>query len=86
MARFLEVYKNKIPDEIKLSNPTWNDFFTEVVNRNRSAKHHWYLEDLLCCIGTKYQQTRRSESFIKDLLKMDVKDLLSSKSYGLHGL
>ena len=79
------MYKNKIPDEIQLSDPTWNDFFTQVVKRNRNAKHHQYLEDFLYCIGTKYQETRRSEKFIGDLLKLDVKSLLSSKSYRLYG-
>ncbi len=78
---FLRTYS--IPSDIKLSDPTWKQFFEEVVNRFKSARLHAYLADFLRVVGQKYREGRRPVDFLTDLLKLGVGNLLSGQSLGL---
>lgn len=75
LHEFLKVYH--IPSDIKLSDPTWKQFFAEVVTRFKSARLHFYLADFLRVIGQKYRETKRPVEFLTDLLKLGVENLLS---------
>ena len=78
MKDFLEQYV--IPLNIVLSEKIWKQLFDEVVSRFPSASLHFYLADFLKACSLKFQENHRSVDFITDLLKLDVKNLLSGKA------
>ena len=80
LHEFLKVYQ--IPSDVKLSDPTWKQFFAEVVTRFKSARLHYYLADFLRQIGQKYRETKRPVDFLIDLLKLRVENLLSGEGAG----
>ena len=75
MDQFLKTYV--IPKDIKLSHPTWKGFFREVVSRFRSANGHKFLSEFLQRVGLTYEEAKRPDDFIIDLLSLGVDNLLS---------
>ena len=75
MDEFLKTYD--IPKDIKLNHPTWKGFFGEVVSRFRSANGHKFLSEFIQYVGLMYEEAKRPDDFIIDLLSLGVDNLLS---------
>ena len=78
MKEFLERYH--IQRDIRLNDVTWKEFFGVVVSRFHSARLHYYLADFMVACSVQYKESSRSETFITDLLKLDVEKLLSGEA------
>ena len=77
MQDYLAQYR--IPEDIRLSDITWKQFFTAVVSRFQSARVHFYLADFLMACSLKYKESRRPVKFVTDLLQLDIGKLLSGE-------
>lgn len=79
IIEFLKVYIDNISgNALLLSDPVFNEFFAEVLNREMSAHLCSYLVDFLWIIGRKYQEANRPVEFVIELFKFESGGLLSS--------
>ena len=77
VKEFLDVYQIQIDIEIS---GTVTELFRVVVSRFHSARLHDYLADFMVACSIKYKKNSRSLTFITDLLKLDVENLLSGEA------
>ena len=75
VEQFLKTYK--VQPDVKIDDPTWHSFISEVVMRFGGARNHFFLLDFLQSVATGYLADRRQKEFILDLLQLSVPKLFA---------
>ena len=73
VQKLLESYV--IPQDIRISDPTWQSLISEVAARFAGARNHVFLLDFLKSVSHVYIADGRHNEFIFDLLKLRVPKL-----------
>ena len=74
-----------IPEEIKISDPTWQSFLYEVIQRFVRPFDHEFLLDFLQRVACAYLTSKRSKIFVFDLLELNIPKLLAVNSEEIDG-
>lgn len=76
VEQFLKSYR--VQPDIKIDDPTWHSFISEVVLRFGGARNHFFLLDFLQSVATQgYQADKRQKEFVLDLLQLKVPKLFA---------
>ena len=75
VRKFLEVYV--VQQDIKIDDPTWQSFISEVVARFTGARNHVFLLDFLKSVSCAYVADERQNELILDLLQLTVPELFA---------
>ena len=75
VEEFLGLYK--VPQDIRINDPTWHSFINEVVISFGGARAHYYLLDFLKSVAEGYLADKRQQEFVMDLLQLKVPKLFA---------
>lgn len=75
VEEFLGLYV--VQQDIKIKDPTWHAFISEIVERFGGASNHFFLLDLLKSVASGYLADKRQTEFILDLLQLKVPKLFA---------
>ena len=66
---------------MKINDPTWQTFISNIVSRFGGARIHYFLLDFLKSVFNSYLTEARQAMFIVDLLQLNVPKLFAMKVY-----
>ena len=75
VEQFLKSYR--VQPDIRINDPTWNSFISEVVLRFGGARNHIFLLSFLKSVSHAYTADERHNDFILDLLQLKVPELFA---------
>ena len=75
VEEFLSSYQ--VQQGIKINDPTWHSFISEVVSRFCGAKSHFFLLDFLKLVAARYVMDSRQTLYVMDLLQLKVPKLFA---------
>ena len=75
MEDFLGQYV--VQQDIRINDPTWHSFISEVVVRFGDARHHFFLLGFLESVAAGYLTDKRQKEFVLDLLQLNVPKLFA---------
>ena len=67
---------------MKINDPTWQTFISEIVSRFGGARNHYFLSDFLKNVSNSYLAEARQAIFIVDLLQLKVPKLFAMEEQG----
>ena len=79
VAEFLGFYV--IQPGMKINDPTWQTFISNIVSRFGGARMHYFLLDFLKSVFNSYLAEARQAMFIVDLLQLNVPKLFAVEVY-----
>ena len=62
---------------LKIGDPTWHMFVSEIVVRFGGARNHFFLLDFLKAVAAGYLSDKRQQEFVVDLLQLKVPKLFA---------
>ena len=71
-----------IKNDIKVNDPTWRSFFSEIVSRFRGARNHYCIFEFLKSVADAYLSSGRSTQFVFGLLDLNVPKLFAVTEEG----
>ena len=80
VAEFL--YSYRVQQDVKINEPTWHSFISEVVMRFGGARNHFFLQDFLLAVAAGYLADKRQTEFVLDLLQLKVPKLFGIEEGG----
>ena len=75
VEEFLGFYE--IRQGMKINDPTWQTFISEIVSRFGGARNHFFLLDFLKNVSHSYLHEIRQSEFVVDLLQLKVPKLFA---------
>ena len=64
---------------MKINDPTWQTFISEIISRWCGARNHFFLLDFLKNVSSSYLTEARPAAFVVDLLQLKIPKLFATE-------